>query len=259
MIIDTHAHLYLPEFDTDRQEVIARAKAANVKHILLPNVDRETFQAMCDLEATDPSLFHAAIGLHPTSVNADFAKDLDWINQERSRRKYIAYGEIGIDLYWDSTYREEQLIVFDQQLQWAVNDQLPVIIHQRNAFQETLEQVEPFAKKGLSGIFHSFGGTSDEAQRILTLDHFFLGINGIVTFKNSQLHETLRHVPLHRLVLETDAPYLTPVPYRGKRNESGYLPFIVKKLSEIYHTSVEIVEEITTNNASALFRLDIES
>lgn len=255
MLIDTHAHLYLSEFEKDRQEMIARAKAANVKHIILPNVDRETFQPMCDLEASDPNLFHSAIGLHPTSINDQFIEQLEWIIQELSRRAYIAVGEIGIDLYWDQTYQKEQIIAFEQQLQWAVNHQLPVIIHQRNSFAETINSVEKFAKMGLHGVFHSFGGSIDEAHRILNLGHFFLGINGIVTFKNSKLSETLKHVPLERVVLETDAPYLTPVPYRGQRNESSYLPFIVKKLSEIYQTSNEVVEAITYDNAKTLFHL----
>ncbi|MGC9151845.1 MAG: TatD family hydrolase [Microbacter sp.] len=256
MMIDTHAHLYMPEFENDRLEVIARAKAAHVKQIILPNVDRETFQPMCALKSVDQELFHVAVGLHPTAINDQFLAELEWIKQESAHIPFVAYGEIGIDLYWSQDHLNEQITAFEQQLQWAVDDQLPVIIHQRNAFEETIHCVEKYASKGLSGVFHSFGGTLDEAKRILNFEHFYLGINGIVTFKNSQLSETLKHVPLNRLVLETDAPYLTPVPYRGKRNESSFLPFIIKMLCEIYHTSDKVVEEITTQNATTLFRLN---
>ncbi|MBB3186735.1 TatD family hydrolase [Microbacter margulisiae] len=255
MLIDTHSHIYLPEFDDDRLDVIARAKATDIRHIILPNVDKETLEPMWNLEVMDQAYFHAAIGLHPTSVNANYRAELKWVKSELDRRYYCAIGEVGIDLYWDKTFRDEQIMAFEQQLQWAIDYQLPVIIHQRNAFEEAISSVEKYHHTGLSGIFHSFGGSEEEANRILALDNFFLGINGVVTFKNSHLADTLTQVPLNRLVLETDAPYLTPVPYRGKRNESSYLTFIAKTISEIYHTTTEEVEEITSRNALSLFSL----
>jgi TatD DNase family protein len=255
MLIDTHSHIYLPEFDEDRIDVVARAKAAGVTQIVLPNVDRDTLEPMLALEATDPAYFHAAIGLHPTSVTADFKQELAWVKQELKRRPYCAIGEVGVDLYWDKTFRNEQIAVFEQQLQWAIDYQVPVIIHQREAFSETIACMEKFNCKQLQGIFHSFGGTIEEAQRILALGGFLLGINGVVTFKNTQLRSVLTHLSPEDLVLETDAPYLTPVPYRGKRNESAYVQLIAQKLGEIFHLPVERIAETTGRNAMELFHL----
>jgi TatD DNase family protein len=255
MFIDTHSHIYLPEFDADRSDVILRAQAAGITHIILPNVDQSTLPPLLSLEATDPTWFHPAIGIHPTSINNDYAKDLAWVKDELEHRPYCAIGEIGIDLYWDATFREEQIIVFEQQLQWAIEYRLPVIIHQRNAFGEVIESMEKYNCPELRGVFHSFGGTPDEAQRIIALENFYLGINGVVTFKNAKLSSMLPDIPLDRLVLETDAPYLTPVPYRGKRNESSYLVFVAQKISEIYHITLEETGKITSSNAQQLFGL----
>ena len=253
--IDTHSHIYLPEFDEDRSEVILRAKAAGITHIVLPNVDQSTIAQLLCLEKTDPAYFHPAIGIHPTCINTDYTKELAWVKEELNHRSYCAIGEVGIDLYWDTTFREEQIIAFEQQLQWAVDYRLPVIIHQRNAFEEVIASVEKFNCPELRGVFHSFGGTLDEAQRIVALENFYLGINGVVTFKNSTLSTVLSSVSLDRLVLETDAPYLSPVPYRGKRNESSYMVLVAQKLSEIYHIPLEETGEVTSRNALQLFGL----
>ncbi len=253
--IDTHSHIYLPEFDADRSEVILRAKAAGITHIILPNVDQSTLAQLLYLEETDPAYFHPAIGIHPTSVNNDYTKGLAWVKGELDRRPYCAIGEVGIDLYWDTTFREEQIIAFEQQVQWAIDYRLPIIIHQRNAFEEVIASVEKFNSPELRGIFHSFGGSMEEAQRIISLENFYLGINGVVTFKNAKLSTVLQDIPLDRLVLETDAPYLTPVPYRGKRNESSYIILVAQKLSEIYHITLEEIGKVTSRNALQLFGL----
>ena len=255
MLIDTHSHIYLPEFDEDRTEVVSRAKAAGVAHIILPNVDRETLEPMWRLEATDPDYFSATIGLHPTSVNAAYKQEQEWVKSELERRPYCAIGEVGIDLYWDKTFRSEQIDAFEQQLQWAIDFDLPVIIHQRDAFEDTIACVKKYNCEKLRGIFHSFGGTLEEAQRILALDNFYLGINGVVTFKNSKLSHVLEQLSPENLVLETDAPYLTPVPHRGKRNESAYVMLVAQKLAEIYQQPVNEIIETTGKNATALFNL----
>jgi hydrolase, TatD family len=255
MLIDTHSHIYLPEFDEDRTEVVNRAKAAGVAHIILPNVDKETLEPMLALEATEPDYFSATIGLHPTSVNAAYKEELTWVKSELDRRPYCAIGEVGIDLYWDKTFREQQIVAFEQQLQWAIDYDLPVIIHQRDAFEDTIACVEKYNCDKLRGIFHSFGDSVEFAHRILSLGNFYLGINGVVTFKNSKLSNVLEQLSPENLVLETDAPYLTPAPYRGKRNESAYVLLVAQKLSEIYPKPVDEIIHITGRNATALFRL----
>ncbi|MBP1639725.1 MAG: hydrolase, TatD family [Bacteroidetes bacterium] len=256
MLIDTHSHIYLPEFDEDRTEVVNRAKAAGVAHIILPNVDKETLEPMLALEATEPEYFSATIGLHPTSVNAAYKDELVWVKHELDRRPYCAIGEVGIDLYWDKTFRREQIMVFEQQLQWAIEYDLPVIIHQRDAFDDTIACVEKYNCDKLRGIFHSFGDSVEFARRILSLGNFYLGINGVVTFKNSKLSSVLEQLSPDNLVLETDAPYLTPVPYRGKRNESAYVLLVAQKLAEIYHLPIGEIGAITEQNSRELFRLD---
>jgi len=254
MIIDTHSHIYLQEFDEDRGEVILRAKSAGVEHIILPNVDSTTIQPMLDLETSDPDFFHAAIGLHPTSVKDNYQEELALVKQQLDNRSYCAIGEIGIDLYWDKTYIKEQILAFEQQLQWAIDLNLPVIIHVRDAFPEALASVQKLNCEGLRGIFHSFGGTWKDAETIIALGGFYLGINGVITFKNSGLAETLNHIPLDYIVLETDAPYLSPVPFRGKRNEPAYLTYVIDKLTEIYKQPKETILKKTTENALQIFK-----
>lgn len=253
-MIDTHSHIYSEEFDTDRAEVIQRAKDIGVQHIILPNVDSESLPRMLQLEAEYPDFCYACIGLHPTSVNAEYKNELKLVESELERRKYLAIGEIGIDLYWDKSFLNEQVIVFQQQLEWALKYDLPVIIHVRNSFAETMEAMKPFLGKGLKGVFHSFTGTNHEAQEIINLGGFLLGINGIVTFKNSGLDKTLTNIDIQNIILETDSPYLTPVPFRGKRNESAYINIIAECVSGIYNLNKTEVIETTTRNAKILFK-----
>ncbi len=252
-MIDTHSHIYSEEFDADRDEVILRAQHAGVTKIILPNVDSDTLPRLLELEARYPDYCYAAIGLHPESVKEDYLKQLEIIKAELERRKYIAVGEIGIDLYWDKTYQTEQIGAFQTQVEWAIELNLPVIIHVRNSHRETIDTLKHYAGSGLKGIFHCFGGTPEEADEIFSLGDFKLGIGGVVTFKNSGLADSLMHIPLEKLVLETDSPYLTPAPFRGKRNESSYLRYVAVRLAEIYNVSQDEVDRITTESTCSVF------
>lgn len=252
-MIDTHSHIYSEEFDTDRAEIIERARQVGISHIILPNVDSESLHRMLDLEAAYPAYCYAAIGVHPTSIGENVETELQLVRSELERRSWAAIGEIGIDLYWDKTYLPQQIIAFQRQLDWALEYHLPVIIHVRDAFRETMDALAPYRNKGLKGVFHSFTGGIDEAREIIAFGGFYLGINGIVTFKNSGLAATLSHIDLQHLVLETDAPYLTPAPHRGKRNESAYTQLVCRKLAEVYNMTEKQVDEITTANAFQLF------
>jgi TatD DNase family protein len=252
-MIDTHSHIYSEDFDADRHEVILRAQDIGVKQIILPNCDSGTLPQMLALEAAYPGYCHAAIGLHPTSVKEDYKDELALIKSELVRRDYLAIGEIGIDLYWDKTCIAEQTLVFKQQLEWALEYHLPVIIHVRDSFRESMDALMPYKNSGLTGVFHSFTGTLEEAREIIAFGGFKLGINGIVTFKNSGLAGVVEQIDLTHLLLETDSPYLTPVPYRGKRNESSYVSLVCAKLAAIYDVSVQEIDELTTQNAMQLF------
>lgn len=254
-MIDTHSHIYGEEFDADRAEVVERARQAGVTKIILPNVDAESLPRMLAMEAAYPDFCYAAIGLHPTSVDALYKQALEWVHNELERRTWTAIGEIGIDLYWDKTFINEQTEAFRQQIEWAVAYKLPVIIHTRNSIQETLQTLKPYCGSGLTGVFHCFSGTEDDAKQIIDLGGFKLGIGGVLTFKNSTLPAVLRTISPEHLILETDAPYLTPAPYRGKRNESAYVKFTALKLAEVYGCSVDDISEITTRNAQTLFKL----
>ena len=252
-MIDTHSHIYSEEFDADRDEVIQRAKEAGVTKIVLPNVDTQSLPRMLELESKYPDYCYAAVGLHPESVKENYQKELEFVRSELERRKYLAVGEIGIDLYWDKTYQTEQIRAFQTQVEWAIEFSLPVIIHVRDSHNETIQALKPYSSKGLKGIFHCFGGSSVEAEEIFRLGEFKLGIGGVVTFKNSGLASILKHIPLEKLVLETDSPYLTPVPFRGKRNESSYLGYVSAKLAEIYNVPQDDVNRITTESACSIF------
>jgi TatD DNase family protein len=254
-LIDTHSHIYSEEFDADIADAIERSKNAGIKHIILPNVDSESLPRMLALEANYPDYCSAAIGLHPTSVKSDFQNELAIVKSELERRKYIAVGEIGIDLYWDKTFLNKQIICFQQQIEWALEYNLPVIIHIRDSFRETMNALQPYKNKGLTGVFHSFTGTLIEAEEMLEFGGFLLGINGIVTFKNSGLAEIVSKIDIQNIILETDSPYLSPTPYRGKRNESAFLTLICKKAAEIYGLSSDEVSEITTQNSLKLFKI----
>ena len=253
LMIDTHSHIYSEEFDADRDEVILRAQHAGVTKIILPNVDSDSLPRLLKLEARYPDYCYAAVGFHPESVKENYQKELDVIREELERRRYIAVGEIGIDLYWDKTYQTEQILAFQTQVEWAIEFNLPVIIHVRNSHNETIQALKPYAGKGLKGIFHCFGGTPEEAAEIFSLGDFKLGIGGVVTFKNSGLAASLMHIPPENLVLETDSPYLTPAPFRGKRNESAYTVLVAEKLAQVYDMSVGEIDRITTENACSVF------
>ena len=254
-MIDTHAHIYAEEFDIDRAAVIERAKAAGVSKIILPNIDSSSLAPMLALEAENPDYCYAAIGLHPTSVKSDYQHELELVRSELERRSYIAIGETGIDLYWDKTFAKEQIQAFQQQLEWGIAYNKPVIIHVRNSFRETMQAMQPYKGAGLKGIFHSFGGPIEEAAEIIGFGGFLLGINGVITFKNSGLSSVIRDIDLKHIVLETDAPYLTPAPYRGKRNESAYMTHTAQQLATSCQVSYDTVIEETTTNALNLFNL----
>ena len=252
-MIDTHSHIYSEDFDADRSEVIRRAQEAGVTKIIMPNVDSESLPGMLETERMFPDVCLAAIGLHPTSVKENYLDELALVKNELERRKYMAIGEIGIDLYWDKTFYTEQVFALQTQVQWALDSNLPVIIHVRDSHKETIEALQPFKNKGLRGVFHCFTGSSKEAEEIAELGDFMLGIGGVVTFKNSGLAGNLKDIPLTKLVLETDTPYLAPVPFRGKRNEPSYTALVRDKLAEVYQVSAEEIDEITTRNAEKLF------
>lgn len=253
-LIDTHSHLFLEEFSEDLPQVIERARSAGITHIFMPNIDSTTIDSMLSVCNTYNDYCFPMIGLHPTSVNADYEKELEIVARElKSFNKYIAIGEIGMDLYWDKTFLKEQQIALDKQINWALEYDLPVVIHCRDAFGYIYNVLEPYKNTSLKGVFHSFTGTDDEAARILEFSGFLIGINGVVTFKKSRLPEVLTKIPLEKIVLETDSPYLTPVPNRGKRNESAYVKDTLMKVSDIYRMSPEAVGRVTSENALKVF------
>lgn len=250
--IDTHSHLFLPEFDSDRDLVIRHAIAQSVSKIILPNIDAETLPKVTELCEKFPQNCFPALGLHPTSVKENYPAELEFIINSISKVQPLAIGESGIDLYWDKTYFKEQCEAFSVQIDLAKSIQIPIIIHSRESFDEIIKILENKTGSGLTGIFHSFSGTLEQASIIINLG-FKIGINGVVTFKNSQLPEVIKQIPLNELVLETDAPYLTPTPNRGKRNESAYLIYIAQKIAEIKNIPLENVAETTTQTAKKLF------
>jgi len=254
-IVDTHAHLYLDAFDNDLDDVVVRARAIGVEKILLPNIDETTVSDLKQTVDRYPSFFIPMMGLHPTNVREDWEQQLEIIYDELSRPGYIAVGEIGIDLYWDKSSKKRQVAAFERQLGWSIEKKMPVAIHSREAIPEVIQSIKKIGKKDLSGVFHSFGGSMNELKEILELGNFYIGINGVVTFKKSGLDETLKNCGIENIILETDSPYLAPVPYRGKRNEPVYLSEIVKKLSTIYRKTEEEITQITTGNAYRLFNI----
>lgn len=255
MLIDTHCHLYAEEFDADRERVVQEAREAAVGKILLPNIDADSEGKMWELCEKDPQLFAPMMGLHPCYVKADTMSYLDRVYSELSTGKYIAVGEIGIDLYWEQDTLPLQQVAFEKQLRWAVEFDLPVAIHVRNAFDEVFEVMDRAADSRLRGVFHCFSGDASQAQKALSYPNFYLGLGGVLTFKKSGLDAVVNELPISRLVLETDAPYLAPTPHRGKRNEPKYLALIAQKLAEIHEISIEEVVRLTSENAVNLFRL----
>jgi TatD DNase family protein len=254
-LIDSHTHIFTEEFDSDRENVIQKAIKAGVKKFCLPNIDLKSIDALHHLCEQYSSFCFPMMGLHPTSVGADYKEVLDEIRPLFTKRNYIAVGEIGIDLYWDKTFQQEQIKAFEEQLRWSVEWRLPVAIHSRSAFSQVCESLDRVGADQLRGVFHSFEGSREELEKALNYPGFFLGINGIVTYKKAAFRDYLALAPIERILLETDAPYLTPVPHRGKRNEPAYLLYIAGKLAEVYDLSVETVINKTTENAKYLFDL----
>ncbi len=252
-IIDTHTHLYVKEFDTDRDEAIQNAISSGVTKMILPGINSSYIKIQNQLAKDYPLNCFPAIGLHPSDVKDDFSSEIQIVEKELRTKKYIAVGEIGIDLYWDKTFIKQQKNAFEQQIILAKEYKLPIIIHVREAFDEVFEIVDKLNDSDLTGIFHSFTGNSEQANKIIEYGGFKIGINGIVTFKNSGLDKIVQPIDLKHLVLETDSPYLSPVPKRGKRNESSHLIYIAEKIAEIKNISLDKLEEITNRNAIEIF------
>lgn len=250
-LIDSHTHVYLPEFADDRQEVMEKAREQGVEMMFLPAIDSSTHDVMMEMERVFPQC-RAMIGLHPCSVKPDYDRELNIIKDHLSIRNFIAIGEIGLDFYWDKTHVKQQYEAFHQQIELALNHDLPIVIHSRNAVDECIDVVSDYP--GLKGVFHCFSGNVDQARKILDLD-FMLGIGGVVTFKNSGLDKVIEITGIDRVILETDAPYLAPVPYRGKRNEPAYTRLVAEKLAVITGKTLEEVAELTTRNAQNLFKM----
>lgn len=256
IFIDSHTHIYLENFDADRDKVIENAIANNTRLMFMPAIDKSTFHRMHETSQQYPEYCLPMIGVHPTSVKQDYKKEISFVEAQLEIEHYWAIGEIGIDLYWDKTFAEEQEIAFRHQLKLAKQYNLAVAIHTRNSFDAVYKIVSQEQDGNLRGVFHCFVGNNEEAQKIIDLD-FYMGIGGVVTFKNSGLDKTVKNIPLKRILLETDSPYLTPTPFRGKRNESAYIKIIAEKIAEIKNTDIEQIAETTTANCGNLFNLSI--
>jgi len=255
MYIDTHTHIYLKDFEEDRKEVITECVDLSVSKLFLPNIDSSTIEDLINVCDTYPEICHPMIGLHPCSVKKNFQEELINIYPYINSVQPIAIGEIGIDLYWDKTTLKEQIKAFEKQINWAKEFSLPIVIHARDSYREIFDVLDEMNDENLYGIFHCFSSDLKDANHILSYGGFKLGIGGVVTFKNAGLDKTLENISLDNLVLETDSPYLTPAPFRGKRNKSSYIPLIAKKLSEIYNIDITEIAKITTKNAKEIFNL----
>jgi len=253
-IIDTHTHLYLDQFKEDIDNVISRAKEIGVKKFIFPAIDSSHFENMHNLKNKYPDNIYLMSGLHPTNVKENYKNELDFVVDSLKTRDYVAIGEIGIDLYWDKSFLNEQQEAFTFQIRLAIKHDLPIVIHCRDAFDEIFEILDKENCDKLRGVFHCFTGTLEQAKRAIDLD-FVLGIGGVVTFKNGGIDKFLNQIDLKHIVLETDSPYLAPVPFRGKRNESSYIVYVIDKLSEIYGLSKEEIASVTTKNAKKVFAL----
>jgi TatD DNase family protein len=254
MYIDTHSHLYLKQFKDDIEKVVHKAQNKGVKKVFLPNIDRSTTSYMLALEKRFPTFFSSMMGVHPGSIKEDFEGELEHVHEELAKGTYAAVGEIGTDLYWDKRFKEQQVIAFEQQIKWALEFDLPIVIHARDSMDLTIDIVEKYQNGRLRGVFHCFTGDLEQAERIMDLD-FFMGIGGVLTYKKSGLKEVVRDIPLDHLVLETDSPFLPPVPHRGKRNESAYIPIIAQHLADTLRLTVQEVAQGTTENAERLFSI----
>jgi len=253
-LIDTHTHIYLPEFDDDRDEVIRRAVESGVVKLLMPNIDMDSVYKMLSVESRYPGICFPMIGLHPTSVKKDSTSQLNKLENLAANFKFYAIGEIGIDLYWDQSYLNEQITAFKRQVKYAIDSDLPVVIHSRDSFKEVFNALEEFRGSGLKGVFHAFTGSLEDARKAVGMG-FKLGIGGIVTFRNSGLDKIVKETGIENIILETDSPYLAPVPHRGKRNESSYLCIVNNKIAELFGITVEEAAEITCSNSVKLFGL----
>lgn len=253
-LIDTHNHLYAEEFDDNRDQLIREAIESGIGKILLPNIDISSIERMHNVCDTWPEFAYPMMGLHPTSVDTEFEDQLTIIRSYLKSREYCAIGEIGIDLYWDKTFFREQEFVFEEQLKWAMQLNLPVAIHTRNAFPEVLNCIHKVGNETLKGVFHSFTGNEKELASVLELKNFKIGINGVITFKNSTLHKVLKETVIESIVLETDAPYLAPVPYRGQINQPVYIWKTAEKVAEVFGLNVKETIEITGKSALQLFK-----
>jgi TatD DNase family protein len=253
-IIDTHSHIYSKEFDSDRSQILKRATEEGVRAICLPAIDQSSHTQMLLLEEQFPDLCKSMMGVHPCSIKEDYRQQLTIARSYLSKRRFCAIGEIGLDFYWDKTFTAEQYLAFHEQIEWALEFDIPVAIHSRNATDECIQVVREHQRGKLRGVFHCFSGNAEQAAKAIELG-FYLGIGGVVTFKNSGLDKVMETVSLENIVLETDAPYLAPVPFRGKRNEPAYLKYVVEKLAEIKNCTVGEVAEMTTANAETLFRI----
>lgn len=253
MFIDTHAHLYLEQFSEDLPSIIENAKLANVHKIFLPDIDSSTTQSMNNICKTYPDILYPMIGLHPCSVKEEYKKELSHVEEQLGNGTYYGVGETGIDLHWDVTFKAQQIEAFEIQIQWAKKYDLPIIIHSREALDLTIELIAEHQDGSLTGVFHCFNGNLDQSNRIQDLG-FYMGLGGVITYKKADMGEVVSNMKMQHILLETDAPYLSPVPHRGKRNESSYIPFIAKKVSEFKDQSETEVMEQTTINAKILFQ-----
>jgi TatD DNase family protein len=251
-LIDTHCHLYLSEFDDDREAMLERAREKGVGRFYLPNIDSTVIEEMIAMEHALPGVCFPMMGLHPCSVKANYLDELSLVERWLAKRSFAAIGEIGLDFYWDKTFVKAQYEAFTRQMEWGFQYDLPIVVHSREAMRECIDTVKPFAARGLKGIFHCFGDTIALANEIINMG-FYLGIGGVITYKKSGLAEVVKDIPLEYIVLETDAPYLSPVPFRGKRNESSYITYVADAIASIKQVRVEEVADITTQNALRLF------
>jgi TatD DNase family protein len=251
-LIDTHSHIYLDEFDPDRDKIIQSAEKEGITKIIMPAIDASTHEAMLQVEKKYPEMCISMMGVHPCSVKKNYTDELKVAETFLAEGDFIAVGEIGLDFYWDKTFTEQQYAAFHTQVNWALHYELPVVIHSRNSIDECIKVVSEHQDGNLKGVFHCFSGTAEQAQQIVNLG-FYLGIGGVLTFKNSGLDKVVEKTPLENIVLETDAPYLAPVPFRGKRNEPSYLKYVLNTLAEIKATTVDEAAMITTANAKKLF------
>lgn len=253
-IVDTHAHVYLPEFDSDRSLMLERADKEGIRRIIMPAIDSSTHSLMFKTEDENIKKCFSMMGVHPCSIKENYVEELKIGRNYFEKKHFVAVGEIGLDFYWDLTYNEQQYKAFNEQIEMALHYDIPIVIHSRNSIDECIKVVAEHQKGKLKGVFHCFTGSEKQAQKIIDLG-FYMGIGGVLTFKNSGLDAVIKNIKLDHLVLETDAPYLAPVPFRGKRNECSYIKLVVEKLAEIKNTSVEEVADITTANAEKLFNL----